>query len=305
MNDPVELIELLEDMKDEVITWNSTVDDVYVDSLKFLSEFNECRASLQSRVGYLEEETANNNKQADQLKSERDKITQHLKKASDSVDETKCEAEKLLQDASNLLNHWNGEEQKARKQREKAVKELGYATAQRTTAELNLAQARLAFASANAESSANYAAQVNSCQSAVAVAQNWIMQCIGNVNKATSILDLCVCNVQLANEGKSVAEDANSIADNAAYYRERADQSLQAVDEKMNEIDTNQEDQRQCLDEIKNAVNACKERLDSAEDDSYNIKGSVKELDDVSQQAQYMLSGLAEKLEDFDVSGDI
>jgi len=331
LNNPAELIELIEDIETEIASWNTAVSEINVDSLKSLSDFNDCRSSLQSRVIYLEDEVHDNNEQADKLKSRKLKLTQHIAGTSKQVANTKHAAGKLLEHVSGLLAHWCAEEKKARAWEKKARENLNCAQSQLLLAKGNLSQAQdeLAYASSQLRicNNSGYTDQhgvyhhpnctaestnVGRCrgyveryQAEVGTAQTNVSICLNNLKDAQTRLDICVKNVQVTSLGMSEAESAQSIADNAVHCSVQTDKALQAVNTRMDEIIVNQSKQRKCLDDMHQAVHQCKERLASATDASFNIKGYVDASDDLSAQAKYMLSDLVEKLQEFDFVGEL
>ena len=331
MNNPAELIELMEDIGDEISVWNCSVDDVHIGILKFLSEFQDCRTSLQSRVRYLEEEVADHNEQASQLKSGRDMLAESIVKLATCVADSKRETEKLLRGVTDQLNHWVIEKLKAENWVERADFELTSANTQLILARNNLQQAETKLVSAREALRAcknsgrydnhgnyyppncsNQSRDVGTCFSNVSGFQAevnscnvWFNRCVIEQKKANARLGVCVNNVEVASYGKAEAECADSIARNAVRCREKTDQSLHTVTDKLNEIKMNQKNQKQCLDAMQDAIDLCKERLNAAEDVSHNIKSSVQGADDFSSHARHVLSGLGERLESFDVAGSI
>jgi len=330
LNNPAELIELIEDIEAEIAGWNNAVSDINVESLKTASDFNDCRRSLQSSVISLEDEVHDNNEQADKLKSQQLKLSEHVADTSKKVVNIKHKAEKLLEHVSDLLVHWSAEEKKAIAWEKEATEKLKLAKAELVRAQRNLTQAELVLGNAKSDLArcensgytdlhgvyhppicfgheaavGNALKKVARFEGYVSTAKSNVYNCSIDLRNARARLDVCVENVQVSRHGKSQAECAQSIADNAIDCRAQAHKALQAVNTKMDEIIVNQSKQRKFLDAMQQAVHQCKDRLASATDVSFNIKGHVAASDDLSAQAKYVLSDLVEKLEEFDFVGD-
>lgn len=326
MSNPEILIELMDDLRVDITNWDGILEEARKASAKKVDEFHDCCTSLQARAVRLEGEVHENNAQVDRVKDQQLATTQILAGVTLRVANANKVASELVSHAGALLREWMTEEQSAREWVGRAERNLELAQYQLNIAledlrkaalDLEAAQARYRSCQArpgwtNSEGKyyppdcSSESQEVSRCihaytqaQKVVDTAQQRVNVCQADLNRARARLNLCANNIRIIQFGKSVAEEARSIAVTASGHNDQSELLLQSVNSKADEILANQNNQSGHLSAMQEAVERSLVSLSLSSGVSGRIMGDAEALRELAPQAQYVLACLIEKLADF------